>query len=181
MRDLSKFSISLPEEKLPNPYVLALRYCLINVFGSYLSILVAGVVFILNTVDLPGIKVLLKNGEVIIISISLVLTCIYTLYENIKSKNNLVHFTFWSSILVLILSIIVYVIIVEKQYFSSPNDGNLESKRFLLVKRFSIFIALWAIVTVYYSQVIHYKKQSPPLEDRKDDLDDLKKKVKTIK
>lgn len=180
MQDLNKFSDELPKEKTIGPRLLALRYCLINVFGSYLSIIVAGIVIMYNTVTMPELRVLIKNGEVIIISISLILTCVYTLYENLKAENIWVHIFFWLSILLLIISIIVYVSIVEKQ-IQPTLDKEIEDKRFLIVKYFSLIIFLWSIISVYYSQVVSYKKPNSLLSSRNEDMQKLKQQIQTIK
>lgn len=193
----------LKDGKKISPYVQAFIYLVVNWFFSFLPIIIIWYVVLYDTVKMPSLNSLLRNGELIIICISLLLSSIYVLIENYKKKNAVLIFTLILCGLTLIAGFIVYMTAYQSQYSLSVADlkisttGNVEQilkdiqyrdeiskkidEKFAIIKWVSIILCAWSCIAVYVSQYFNYKKDEPHLvESRNEELTDLMAKFKKL-
>lgn len=181
MKEEIKFTLVLPKEKKTSAYISALRYCLVNFFGSFLSIFAVGVFILLRTASWPELKVLIKNGEVIIICISLLISAIYTFGDSLKLKTAAIKFFFWTSLFLLIVAILIFANTVDKQVLNTSESNKILDRIFPIIRGTSYILLGWSCIMMYVSQYLVLKNQFlSPTEARKNDLDELHSKFKTL-
>lgn len=168
--------------KRDNAYVRALMFLGINVFGSFLALIAVAVMIGFKTTESPHAFQLIRNGEVIIICISLIISALYTLYENLKSKKTGTTLLFWSNILIAILAILFYPLLIEKQVLEMPIELNSQTylKQYRMIKTVSIVLLCFTVLSTYIIQVIQYQNWfSSPMNQREDQFNELKEKFNT--
>jgi hypothetical protein len=186
----------LKDGKQTSPYLRALIYLVVNGFGSFLPIIIIWYVFFYDTMQMPASKSVFRNGEIIIICISLIISCIYSLLENYKKKNGIFIATLILCGLTLIGATIVYMTAYQSQYSLSIADLGISKKesidnimaaishrdeiskkideKFDIIKWVSIILGAWSLAAIYISQVFNYIKNNPHMvEKRNDELNDL--------
>ena len=179
-----------------SPYIRAFIYLVVNGFGSFLPIIIIWYVFFYDTMEMPASKSVFRNGEIIIICISLIISCIYSLLENYKKRNGIFIATLILCGLTLIGATIVYMTAYQSQYSLSIADLGISKQeninkimsainyrdeiskkiddKFDIIKWVSIILGIWSFLAIYISQVFNYIKGNPHMvEKRNEELNDL--------
>jgi hypothetical protein len=155
-------------DSLPNnsseersPFFLAFINVVVNVFGSFLSIAAVGIVYFFKTVSRPHLFQAIHNGEAIIICISLLISALYALFEckNLKGKIN--RLVFWSTLLIIIISLLFYPLFIEQETLNNNTTiSQLQLSQYKIIKIISIILFLITTGLVYFITYTNYSTQS---------------------
>lgn len=149
----------------------SLVYTLINVVGSFITILFTiGVSFISEDRVLTK-KEIFGKGEIIIICVPLCISVIYSLFNNKKQSGSFN----WNSIF---FWLTLVLILFSTWFYSKFSGDNLKYNNNLYW--FSLIMFMWTTITMFFSKIV----ETPNVDlkkDRSENLIDLMKKMEQLK
>lgn len=155
----------------PSTFFESFSYALISIIGSFITIIFNCIYIAFKHQRYPNSEEMFGVGESIIICIPLLITIIYSLYQEKSKKgfNGFSGFVFYISLFLTAICATIYT-------FFKKDDIAFNN----VVLSFSVFIIVWTFISLITSH--HASSFSvDTAKERKDDLTVLEDKVKNLK